>query len=659
MNVTTLALKRIRNQTAAQLEEMKKKSNARVEALRQSKEDGDESKTDKGHVATATPRPSSLSGKESNHHGSGGGREGERKRSKMKTSGSKPTTAVEKKKKGWQSLEAELQAAFSSETSLTSVMSSSSTGLSSSMTTMAALTSPAGSSLTSSTRLSSSASDKTGVTSPDPQASAVFSSSQFYSKKTQKPSTLTGEGAEVHSAKLKVKSKKSHSKIKQPLKTTSNVTKSDQSQSTSPTAATTPSSQELVSQKVAKTDQLRTKASTSSNTVKLVSGEQDGSKVVKTDHPQSLSSPKDLRVVCSRVTKPDPLQAISSTTATLVKPASRELTSPKLLARMDQLHVQVKAFSTAIDRPSSREVAGSRLVNKSKSKDRNLPKKARHSKDGAPSTHRSSTELTHQDCISEPKEVPKKRKSSSLASSPSKTSSSSASAPQNPLHREKRLSEMKDLTKKAKPSKEDITSPSTVSRTGSTSAESSQDILTTLSESQGTSWEEPMDLTTELFGDSDSDEEKGPILSDFIKKIIAGEGEDGGDTTESDEVSCSQGVSFESALCGLGVAKTKRGVANKVKKHKKKVKVKGSADEDSVQIEGGDRKRNVPPAKLDLSVFNLKSPKVCLARTPTTTSHAGQGGRFFPLSPTTSSEPTTPDTAVSHTGAGEGGKGEQ
>ena len=168
MNVSTLALKRIRNQTQVKLDEMRKRSDARVEALRKSGDDGGATKGEvTDHASSSTPSNDlRLGSKDKNQQ--------KNKNDEMKKLSSKPGAAAEGKK-GWRSLEAELQAAFSSQSSQTA-----STGV-------------AGS--TSLTGLSGSTSDKAGddVTTPE-SSSAVFSSSNFYAKKSHNSSCVSVEG---------------------------------------------------------------------------------------------------------------------------------------------------------------------------------------------------------------------------------------------------------------------------------------------------------------------------------------------------------------------------------------------------------------------------------------------------------------------------------
>ena len=606
MNVSTLALKRIRNQTAARLAQLKEA------AMKEHKEDGSEAEKVK----------------ESDHllGAGGGGGKGGSKMLKMEGGGGEgkalvdKTTAVgiEKKNlKGWRLLEAELQSSFGGDTNSTPAVDS---GVKTSSSGAAASEFPA------------------------PQHSAVFSSSQFYSKKSQKSSTSSVEGAEVG----KIKSRKAHSKKKVPSK--ANVTKSD--------------SGDHFSQKLAEIDRLPSSAAASIN------------------------------------------------------PASKELASQKL-PKVDQ-H-QTLPSSITDKQPGSREVADSKKVKKSKlKKDKHPQKKARHSTDGA-----SSAESLQRDSLSESKEVTKSRPAS-LSSTPNVNTCSSATAVQQSATR--RLSEVKESLKQAtstgvvsKPtgnttrggqtalfrmkklsvtldslkkfghSSDAIPSSMAIHETGSekarpsskeepttvspnANAEPAQDILAMLCEGQSSSWAEPMDtadLATELFGGSDSESEReegerAAAVSDIIQRIVSEE--EGGEeptTTDSDEVSYSQGISFDSALCGVGVAKTKRrGSLSKkmkgAKKHKKKLK---SISSDGVRASGcSDGKKGGHPTQLDLSVFNRKSPTVRLAKTPTQsrgfplspTSSSGQATPTDHMTPTghmTSSGPTTPTDDVSHTEA--------
>ena len=151
MNVSTLALKRVRNQTQLQLNEMKKRSDTRVKALAKPGEEGE--------AAGSSPSSSSFCKVDVNQ------------KKKEKIVGQKQLSvkpgAVAEAKKGWRSLEAELQAAFE----------------------------------TSRIGLSSPSSDKPGTMSSQ-ASSAVFASSKFYSKKTP------NESAESVEPKSKLKSKK-------------------------------------------------------------------------------------------------------------------------------------------------------------------------------------------------------------------------------------------------------------------------------------------------------------------------------------------------------------------------------------------------------------------------------------------------------------------
>ena len=610
------------------------------------------------------------------------------------------------------------------------------------------MTSPADSSLASSTRLSSSMSDKADVNSPDPQPSAVFNSSQFYSKKSQKSSTSSVEGTET-GAKLKTKSKKAHSKKKKLSKaTTSDTTKSE--------------SGNHFSQALANLDQVQTKVSTGSTVApassgpsnssdKSVSGEVAGlkrekkSKLKKDKHlPKKARHSKDGTTPTHRISadssQRDPL---SEPKEVVKKFRSSSLSStPSITSSTTAQNAlpHAKRLSETMDSPSPAMA----------SKD---SAQATFSKDGAPaSIHRASSisdESSKQDPLSVSSKLPKISESFSLASSsglemrlvPSISKPSSSIGGHNTIIRLSETTEsikklkcsrdgtpLSTSSKKPKPSKEvptvslsttvgrtsagsaqdiltmlsesqdalwaepetkdslkkcrhsrDDTPPSTHAtsckkarpskeetiatspRMVSMSAESAQDILTTLSGSQDASWgADPMDLAAELFGGIDSDSEgedkERRVVSNIIERIISEGGEEEHTATESDEVSCSQGISFESALCGVGIAKTKRGgVSNKLKspkKHKKKSKIKLSSNR--VQMEESEGKRSTRPTQLDLSVFSRKSPTVRLVKTPT-------GHGLSPLSPTSSSGPTTPTghmttsgstmpTDISHTG---------
>ena len=589
MNVSTLALKRIRNQTAARLAQLKEA------AMKEHKEDGSETEkvNDSGHLLGA--------GGEGKERGSktlkieGGGGEGKALVDKTAAGG-----AEKKNLKGWRLLEAELQSSFGGDTSSTPAMDSG---------------------------VKTSSSGAAASESPTPQHSAVFSSSQFYTKKSQKSSTSSVEGAEVD----KIKSRKAHSKKKIPSK--ANVTKSDFGDN--------------FSQKLAEIDRL------------------------------------------------------PSSAAATINPASKKLANQKP-PKVDQ-H-QTPPSSSSTDKPGSRKVADSKKVKNNKlKKDKHLPKKVRHSKDGAssaessqrdslseskegimesrpasssstPSMNTCSSATAEQSAtrkLSETKESPKQATSTNVISKPTGNTTRGG---QTALSRMKKLSVALDSLKKFSHSSDATPpSPSSIHETVgekarpcskeeptadspkmiNASAEPAQDILATLCEGQSSSWAEPMDtadLATELFGGSDSDSdgereegERAAVVSDIIQRIVSEE--EGGEectATDSDEVSYSQGISFDSALCGVGVAKTKRrgSLSKKVKggkKQKKKSKVRGSlSSSDGVQASGSsDGKRSGHPTKLDLSVFNRKSPTVRLAKTPTQS-------WGFPLSPTSSSGQTTP-----------------
>ena len=609
------------------------------------------------------------------------------------------------------------------------------------------MTSPADSSLASSTRLSSSMSDKADVNSPDPQPSAVFNSSQFYSKKSQKSSTSSVEGTEI-GAKLKTKSKKAHSKKKKLSKATTSESESG----------------DCFSQVLANLDQIQTKVSTGSTVApassgpsnssdKSVSGEVAGlkrekkSKLKKDKHlPKKARHSKDGTTPTHRISadssQHDPL---SESKEAVKKFRSSSLSStPSITSSTTAQDVlpHAKRLSETKDSPSPATA----------SKD---SAQATFSKDGAPaSIHRASSigdESSKQDPLSVSSKLPKISESFSLASSsglemrlvPSIGGVEGISKPSSSTGTIKRLSEttesvkklkcsrdgtpLSTSSKKAKPYKEvpTVSLSTTVDRTSadsaqdiltmlsesqdvlwaepetkdslkkcrhsrddapsthatsskkarpskeetiatsprmvSMSAESAQDILTTLSGSQDASWgADPVDLAAELFGGIDSDSEgedkERRVVSNIIERIISEGGEEEHTATESDEVSCSQGISFESALCGVGIAKIKRGgVSNKLKspkKHKKKSKIKLSSNR--VQVEESEGKRSTRPTQLDLSVFSRKSPTVRLVKTPT-------GHGLSPLSPTSSSGPTTPTghmttsgstmpTDISHTG---------
>lgn len=516
MNVSTLALKRIRNQTLVKLNEMRKKSDARVEALVKSGEGGSSKKME---GAGSTPGPSPSSVIEAVQTGN------KTISVELKSSEVRKTSPVveAKKKKGWQSLEAELQAAFTSEAKV--MPPSASTGL---------------------TGYSSTTSGKSSTTSLQ-DSRAVFSSSAFYSKKVDKPATAATEAE----AKLKKKKKK--------LKTKTNKSLS-------------------------------------------ASAEEKG----------QMSS-----------------AAVKSTSRDLAK---IELSSAKR---------QRKSFE---DSPISQASSEGPITDR---KEKLLSYKS----------YQSFREMD----------------TSLMGRLPTKKARPSIE--ETPVIREGVDNSSKDVLLKRQYSNSSMEEVPVIS-TATTSADSARNARRSGS---GNSFDDPIDLTEELFGASDSDSGRGEETMEMPVFQLANECQNLSEEGECEDegVGSSFGISFENALNSLSCGKASkkkqklsRNKSRKKKKMKNKCKVSSTdgvaekrrdrsslGDElrrssvtnemgSSANEHGGsmtdqrgssltEEGKSKVSLKLDLSLFNLKSPTLCLAKTPVLTPTLTQqhSVQFPPSSP--------------------------
>ena len=497
MNVSTLALKRIRNQTQAQLEEMRKRSDARVEALTAKSGGVDKTRKDDEKI-----QPSSSLREES----------GESVTNVANKSSKPEKTQMmgSAKKGGWRSLEAELQATFGNKKeTLSSTVEASRTSLSSS---------------------TSDSRSVVGVSTP-PTTNAMFSSSNFYAKKTSTPSGKSSTKSSTSGSKSREKSKMAHSK---------QHTKDKSSQQ-------------------AKEKQL------SSRTDDLI--------------------PLDER--CGPLNE---------------QPQEVE----RKRTRKDKAIRQTSSHGSA-----------------PKAKQMGLTSTGREDLPSMPSTS---------DDVGTSKRV----SAESLTAEGTSADSASISA--------------------------DLASVRSVRRTSADSAkgQSAESVKKGRNSGSGSSYDDPIDLSAELFGDSGSDLDEGvegERMPVFPLEDVGGDSSEGGGSVDEGGVGSSLGISFESVLCSMvggtskkGVAKSKtsRGSKTHTKKRKNKSKDEssrrsGKSDDKARRNSSiSDELKSKQPAQLDLTKFTLKSPTLCLSRTPTS------------LPPTLPLSPSEPMEMTNEGGASEG-----